>query len=89
MRRATISIPDELERAIEMCRRDLEVSPSLAAITQTALREYLFNRGYLVEVDTTFEDEFIPSSAGKPSPLENAPENRGETVSDAVIEDRR
>lgn len=88
MRRATITIPDELERAVELCRRDLEVPPSLAAIVQTALREYLINRGYLA--DSVFEDELIPSSAGKPRPLENAPKLRsGKTAADAVVEDRR
>lgn len=92
MRRATITIPDELERAIELCRRDLEVPPSLAAIVQTALREYLVERGYLFEAEAgaTLEDDLIPSSAGKPRPLENAPKLRsGKTAADAVIEDRR
>lgn len=88
MRRATITIPDELERAVELCRRDLEVPPSLAAIVQVALREYLIDRGYLADAD--FGDELIPSSAGKPRPLENAPKLRGgKTAADAVIEDRR
>lgn len=88
MRRATITIPDELERAVELCRQDLEVPPSLAAIVQTALREYLIDRGYLA--DSVFGDELIPSSAGKPRPLENAPKLRsGKTAADAVVEDRR
>ncbi len=90
MRRATITIPDELERAVELCRRDLEVPTSLAAIVQTALREYLVDRGYLADADTELEDELILSTIGKPEPLENAPELRGEkTVAGAVVEDRR
>ena len=47
MRRATTTIPDDLERAIEKYRRDLQVSPTLAAVVQTALREYLAEQGYL------------------------------------------
>jgi hypothetical protein len=39
MRRASITITDELERAVERCRRDLEVPPALAAVVQTALGE--------------------------------------------------
>lgn len=79
-----------MERAIEACRRDLEVPSSLAAIVQTALREYLLERGYLVDAGTGLEDELIPSSGGKPKPLGDAPRLRGgETVADAVVEDRR
>lgn len=95
MRRATITIPDDLERAIEKYRRDLEVPPALAAVVQTALREYLAERGYLVEVadgsGAAEEDEFIPSEGGKPKGLADAPRPRGggNPVSDAVIEDRR
>ena len=80
-----------MERAVELYRRDLEVPPSLAAIVQTALREYLVDRGYLADADTGLEDELILSSADKPKPLENAPADlrSGKTVADAVIEDRR
>jgi hypothetical protein len=39
MRRASITITDELERAVERYRRDLEVPPALAAVVQTALGE--------------------------------------------------
>jgi hypothetical protein len=92
MKRATITITDELERAIEQYRQDLEVPPALAAIVQTALRKYLTERGYLLEgAETGEEEEFIPSTGGKPRGLTNAPRPRGggNPVSDAVIEDRR
>jgi hypothetical protein len=46
MRRATITIPDELDRAIEAFQQDQPVPPSLTALTQTALREVLAQRGY-------------------------------------------
>ncbi len=93
MRRASITIPDELELAIERYRKDLEVSPSLASVVQAALRAYLEERGYLVEgVDGTLEEEdFIPASGPKPGGLADAPRPKsgGNPVSDAVIEDRR
>jgi hypothetical protein len=41
VRRATITIPDELEADLEAYRSAQEVAPSLAAITQTALRQFL------------------------------------------------
>ena len=41
MRRATITIPDDLEADLEAYLADQEVPPSLAAIAQTALREFL------------------------------------------------
>lgn len=90
MRRATITIPEELERALEPCQRDLEVPSPLAAIVQTVLRGYLSDRGYLADTDTDLEDELILSSTAKPEPLVGAPEpgNR-KTVADAVVEDRR
>lgn len=90
MKRATITITDELERAIERYRRNLEVSPSLASVMQSALKVYLEERGYLAE-DDGLEDELIPSSGGKPRGLVDAPKPRGggNPVSEAVIEDRR
>ncbi len=63
----------------------MEVSPTLAAVVQAALREYLSTRGYV-----PVREELIPSSGGKPSLFEGAPEIRGErTAADVVIEDRR
>jgi hypothetical protein len=86
MRRASITIPDELERALERYRGDLEVPPSLASVVQTALERYLEERGYSVE------DVILPTGP-KPGGLmgSDAPRPRGggNPVSDAVIEDRR
>ncbi len=45
MRRATVTIPDELEKALDSYTRDLEFPPSLAAVMQAALKEYLSRRG--------------------------------------------
>lgn len=42
-----MTIPDDLEKALEVYRNDVEVPPALAAVLQAALREYLAQRGYL------------------------------------------
>ncbi|MGH3086657.1 MAG: hypothetical protein ACRDSJ_04985 [Rubrobacteraceae bacterium] len=41
MKRATITIPDELEAKLEEYVRRQEVPPALTAVVQTALREFL------------------------------------------------
>jgi Arc/MetJ-type ribon-helix-helix transcriptional regulator len=85
MKRTSITIPDELEKALEDYRRDLEVPSALAAVVQAALREYLEKRGYI-----PVGEELVPPSGGKPSLLEDAPKIGGKkTAADAVIEDRR
>jgi len=47
MKRATVTIPDDLAEAVESYARRQEVQPPLTAIVQVALREYLTQRGYL------------------------------------------
>lgn len=47
MKRATITLPDELEEALEAYRRSLDLHLPLTALTQAALREYLEKRGFL------------------------------------------
>jgi hypothetical protein len=47
MKRATITVPDELERALDAYMRDQEVPPALTSVAQAALRQYLAERGYL------------------------------------------
>lgn len=54
MKRATITLPDDLERALEAYRRSQGVPPPLTALAQAALREYLTKRG------------FLSTSAGRP-----------------------
>jgi len=46
MRRATVTIPDDLEASLEAYDRQQDVSPSLTAVLQSALREYLARRGF-------------------------------------------
>ena len=46
MKRATVTISDELEASLDAYMGQQEVSPSLTAVVQTALREYLARRGF-------------------------------------------
>ncbi len=45
MKRATVTIDDSLETALESYVRKQEVPPSFTGLVQTALREYLSRRG--------------------------------------------
>jgi hypothetical protein len=47
MKRATITLPDDLAEATENYLRTQEVPPALTTVMQTALREYLRERGFL------------------------------------------
>ena len=94
MRRASITIPDGLEAALEKYRRDLEAPPSLASVVQVALERYLEERGYPVGPGEVWEEEveIYPSEGGKPKGLRGdaAPKLRGgPTIAETVIEDRR
>ena len=47
MKRATITLPDDIERALAAYLDEQEVPLALTAVVQTALRDYLAERGYL------------------------------------------
>lgn len=47
MKRATITIPDDLAAAVDRYVQAQEAPPALTAVVQTALRAYLTERGYL------------------------------------------
>lgn len=47
MKRATITLPDDLEQALEQFVEEQEVPVQLTAVVQAAVREYLDERGYL------------------------------------------
>jgi hypothetical protein len=47
MKRATVTIPNDLEKAVDRYVRSQEAPPALTAIVQAALREYLTERGFL------------------------------------------
>jgi metal-responsive CopG/Arc/MetJ family transcriptional regulator len=47
MKRATMTLPDELAKAVEDYRLAQENPPSLTKVVQAALREYLTGRGFI------------------------------------------
>ncbi len=47
MKRATITIPDDLAEAVDHYVQAQEARPALTAVVQAALRAYLTERGYL------------------------------------------
>ncbi len=47
MKRMTLTLTKELEAAVDAFQRDQAVPATLTAIAQTALTEYLAERGYL------------------------------------------
>jgi metal-responsive CopG/Arc/MetJ family transcriptional regulator len=47
MKRATVTLPDDLAEAVESYIRAQEARAPLTAVVQAALREYLAERGYL------------------------------------------
>jgi hypothetical protein len=47
MKRATMTLPDDLAEAVDSYRQSQEAPPSLTTVVQTALREYLRQRGFL------------------------------------------
>ena len=75
MRRATVTIPDGLEKALDSYARDLEFPPSLAAVMQAALKEYLSRRGYPPPGEPVYEDALTLRG--------------NKTAAEMVIEDRR
>jgi len=47
MKRATVSIPDDLAKAVETYVHAQEAPPPFTAVVQAALRQYLTERGYM------------------------------------------
>jgi metal-responsive CopG/Arc/MetJ family transcriptional regulator len=47
MKRATITLPDDIEQALERFVDEQEVPVQLTAVVQAAVREYLGERGYM------------------------------------------
>ncbi len=47
MKRATMTLPDDLADAVENYQQAQEAPPSLTTVVQAALREYLRERGFL------------------------------------------
>lgn len=49
MKRATMTFPDDLARAMDDYLQSQEAPPALTTVMQAALREYLRERGFLRE----------------------------------------
>jgi hypothetical protein len=47
MKRATMTLPDDLAEAVDRYMKAQEVRPPLTTVVQAALREYLRERGFL------------------------------------------
>ncbi|MGC2451044.1 MAG: hypothetical protein WA477_25595 [Candidatus Sulfotelmatobacter sp.] len=47
MKRATVTLPDDLAEAVDQYVQAQEAPPALTAVVQAALREYLRERGFL------------------------------------------
>jgi hypothetical protein len=47
MKRATVTLPDDLTEAVDNYVQAQEAPPALTAVVQAALREYLRERGFL------------------------------------------
>jgi hypothetical protein len=61
MRRATITISDDIEARLNSWMRQQDAAPPLAAVMQTALSEFLAMRGY---VTSTRKLRITPSAKG-------------------------
>ena len=79
MKRVTVSVSDELEESLEHYFQDQEVAPSLTALLQAALKEYLAERGY---PKSTSAFKITPASEG--SGLTDISQRHDQYFADAV-----
>jgi hypothetical protein len=82
MKRATITIPDDLEAELSSYLRDQDPAPSLTRIVQTALRHFLAETRLERELNRR---EVRPAS----KPLQITPAEHGSGVDDVSIEHDR
>jgi hypothetical protein len=61
MKRATMTLPDDLAEAVESYQQAQEAPPSLTTVVQAALRQYLGERGFLGKRRTL---EITPAKKG-------------------------
>ena len=64
MKRATVTLPDDLAEAVEKYTEAQNVPPALTAVVQVALREYLQERGFLANLPA-FETRTPWGSSGR------------------------
>jgi hypothetical protein len=93
MKQATITLTDDLEKALDRYLEGFVTPPDLDVIVRRALETYLAARGIESELDDTSiidGGDIIYPTGPKPEPLEDPPALlSGGCVSDTVIEDRR
>ena len=83
MKRATITLPDELEEALEAYRRSQDLPLPLTALTQAALREYLTRRGFLA---STVGRPFVITPVEKGSGANDVSANHNRHFAEAAEE---
>jgi hypothetical protein len=64
MKRATMSFPDDLSKALDEYVNSQEAPPSLTAVIQVALRQYLEERGFLTK-RRPFDIRVSPKGSGR------------------------
>jgi hypothetical protein len=62
VRRATITLPDEIDSALEAYLQERDAPLTVTAVVQSALREYLAARGYIT---TTLGLRITPAAKGR------------------------
>jgi hypothetical protein len=86
MKRTSVTIADDLEKALEAYRLDQDIPPRLVDVVQAALREYLAGRGYLPPSSSSGQPRHKPRGVPRERRVRiEGPDNLGA----AVIEDRR
>jgi hypothetical protein len=73
MKRTTITLSDELESAVEEFLQDQTVPPSLTALAQAAIHDFLALRGYL---PARRPPRFTPAETGDGDPLGSVEHDR-------------
>jgi hypothetical protein len=73
MKRVSVTFPDDLAEAVESYVRDQEARPTLTVVVQSALRQFLIQRGYL----------------GPRKPLHITPAKKGSGLRDVSLEHDR
>jgi hypothetical protein len=85
MKRTSVTLADDVERALEAYRRDQDIPPRLVDVVQAALREYLTGRGYLPPSPSV-----RPGRKPKGVPRNRRVQIQGpDNLGAAVVEDRR
>lgn len=81
MKRASITLPHDLEMALEAYQRSQDVPLPLTALTQAALREYLAKRGFL---PPSSERSFRITPSGQGSGSNNVSSEHGRYLAEAA-----